>query len=317
MNELYAKLGKLLQLERQRQHIDFADLSDELKISVSNLKAIEAGEADALPSDLYFNLFAKSYAEYLGIDYTRTIEAIQMDIEESADEVESETDKEMGAAAPEDEGHPESVPDKHDTVSGVLLGKRVLILTAAIIALLLIFLGGYALLVDHPAAPGDESQPSNEMTATKQVVSQTGGAAFDFADYNWSVPQLEKPPDLILTLIARQESWAAVLADGDTVIFRNLIPWKRYIVEAKYHLAVSVGIPSQVEITINGQKVDLTDPESGRISGVEINQANVDIFLSRTEHRAATDEAAATVNQAEPNTSDRGDLSEDVPGDSF
>ena len=83
MTGLYVKIGKLLQMERTRQDVKLDDLAAELKISLANLEAIENGDSTSLPSALYFKLFAKSYAEALGIDYEATVEAIEQDMTSS------------------------------------------------------------------------------------------------------------------------------------------------------------------------------------------------------------------------------------------
>jgi hypothetical protein len=86
---------------------------------------------------------------------------------------------------------------------------------------------------------------------------------------------------MTLVLMARTESWATVLADGDTAIYRTLTPGRRYEVTAKYRLRVSIGVPSALTIELNGQQVNLRDPSSGRISGVEIDQVNLQAILKR------------------------------------
>jgi hypothetical protein len=55
MSEIHVKLGKLLQLERQRRKLSLADMAVELKISEANLEHIENGEVGSLPGELYFN----------------------------------------------------------------------------------------------------------------------------------------------------------------------------------------------------------------------------------------------------------------------
>ena len=63
MSELHEKFGELLRLERQRRSVDLADVSAQLKITETNLTYIENGSLEELPDELYYNLFAKSYAE--------------------------------------------------------------------------------------------------------------------------------------------------------------------------------------------------------------------------------------------------------------
>ena len=85
MDEIRAKLGELLILERKRRNLDPEDLAKELKIPQDSLEAVEQGDVDRLPSKLYYELFAKAYCEAVGIDYQRTLEAISEEFGELVD----------------------------------------------------------------------------------------------------------------------------------------------------------------------------------------------------------------------------------------
>jgi len=84
MGELETKLGDLLKLERERLGKQLDDLSEALRIPEESLRAVEQGDVDSLPSTIYFGLFAKSYAESLGIDYGATVDAIKADLTHQA-----------------------------------------------------------------------------------------------------------------------------------------------------------------------------------------------------------------------------------------
>ena len=64
-------VGKLLKNERERQELTLEDISDRTKINVKYIKAIEEERKDQFPGDLYYELFTKSYAEALGLEYNR------------------------------------------------------------------------------------------------------------------------------------------------------------------------------------------------------------------------------------------------------
>jgi transcriptional regulator with XRE-family HTH domain len=292
MGEVHIKLGKVLQLERQRRQFDLSDLADELKISLTNLEAIERGDVEALPSELYFNLFAKSYAERLGIDFTRTVEAIKDDVGEdvpagSVPENQGEQKAKAGKkkSRSEDEDEIEAAESR--------LGKKLLWIAGAVVVVFVIFLGVSAIFY------GDRGLNSGLLTEGEGPGVESGSAAAataEYANYKWNSPDYAAPEPLTLILVAREESWATVFADGDTAIYRNLIPWREYPVQADYRLVVSIGIPSRVQVKLDGQEVNLVDPSTRRISRVEINQVNVQAFLDGTYYPepVVTDESSAT-----------------------
>jgi hypothetical protein len=100
------------------------------------------------------------------------------------------------------------------------------------------------------------------------------------AGFNWVVPGYKPPAEIKIELKPKSESWGSVIADGDTAIFRSLIPGRGYTATAKYRLIVSIGMPEAVDVEINGRLVDLRDPANQRISRIEINQANLESFLN-------------------------------------
>jgi|GEM_PF-556216 len=284
MSELHVKIGKLLKLERERQGIALDDMSTKLKIGMGHLERVENGDLDALPSELYFNLFAKSYAEALGINYAATVEAIKEDIGqplEPEDSVKKGMPDDVTGAAmtPGKEGAPSGAGPKE----GANFLRNFAIFFGVLIVLFLIFV-----LVNKFFLGRDNSEPALDRPteATSVDISaekQPAADEVEFAAYDWNVPRYQKPSDLQLKLVASLESWATVLADGDTAIFRTLTPGRVYTVSARYRLRVSVAVPSVVDVELNGRPVDLRNPATKRISRVAINQVNLDSFLNPPE----------------------------------
>ena len=61
-------VSNILKEAREKQGTDIVALSNKLKISISNLTAIESGDIDKTPGDPYTLGFIKSYAEYFNLD---------------------------------------------------------------------------------------------------------------------------------------------------------------------------------------------------------------------------------------------------------
>jgi cytoskeletal protein RodZ len=268
MNELEIKLGALLQVERERRNISLADLSNELKISESNLEAIERGDTSTLPSPLYYRLFAKSYATYLGIDYTKTVEAIQEDLEPPEAPI-AEAEKPAGAVERSVVSQPEVTVEPEQRNSGIL--KKAVIIGVVIVAVFAVVLVGIKLL------KGDERQteePAAGVEDLTQSVIVDSSQDTSRPSYDWSETTSTEPDSLRLTLTAKGQSWATVVTDGDTVIYQSLTPWRTYTTAAQFRLVVSIGVPGVVDVSLNGDPAYLADPQTGTVSRLEINQAN-------------------------------------------
>lgn len=302
MGELETKFGELLQLERKRQNMALGDLSTELKISEDYLVSIEKGDAGSLPSELYYKLFAKTYAERLGIDYTKTLDAIREELGESLEpetksgSVRKDSETPKGSKPPQAGEAPEEEEEETEPSDEKKFVKRVVYISAAIVVVFLLVLVGYKFILDDGgSASSDGSMTEGGQAAGAGDASSTNA---EFAGYTWGTPESAQPESLKVTLTAREQSWATVLCDGDTVLYQNLTPWREYNVKAAYRVLIGIGIPRLVEIKLNGQPVNLVDPNTGRISRVEINQSNWTTFEppERTERRRPSPPPTTPVN---------------------
>lgn len=275
-NELYAKYGATLKAERERQQLDLEELAEQLKINLEHLEAIESGDIDSLPSELYFALFAKSYSEALGLDYTRTMEAMKEEFDEAARREDRKARK-TAEAREQAEAEAEESEAKSDAPKGKRFTGRLLLIFALLVIAFLVFVFVAERVFDN--APGTIETHDDD---TGEPAALTGDRETErYGDYDWSaVEPYEQPEKLSLAMTAERDSWVTVVADGDTVIFRQLDAGRSATATADYRLRVSISVPSAVTTRLNDEVVELRDPNTRRISRVEINQANVDRFLN-------------------------------------
>ncbi len=283
MSDLRKKFGELLKLERERKEIKLESLAEQLKISPTHLQSIENGDAKSLPSELYYGLFAKSYAEAIGIDYARTMEAMKAELEETGEVIEQPASNTQSKKKGRPEKAPSEKSEKSETAEvsdGSGIFKWLLYIFGGLALLFVIFL-----LVNHfflsSRSTTTEQSENQTQTAAEQSAAAQQQLTSEAANFNWhDTVSYEVPQKLKLSILAKDQSWCTIVADGDTALFRNLIPGRQYDVEASYRLLVSIGIPSVVAVKLNGIPVELTDPQSGRVSRVEVSQANLHKFLN-------------------------------------
>ena len=269
MSEINVKLGELIRLERERQNINLEDFSTQLKISSANLESIESGDSSKLPSDLYFNLFAKSCCEALGIDFIRTVDAIKVEF--------SETTPPNKNSANSKSKEKSKNPSDNSGKDEKLQLKKLAYMLGGIIGIFVIFMLIYFIFFKNDTP---NSQPSNIPDNIENAQPNNNNNDVEIATtYDWNTSEYTPPEPIELKLTASKESWATVLADGDTSLFRSLVPNKQYIINADYRIQISVGIPRFVEIELNGTKINLVNPKTRRISKVKINQINLESFL--------------------------------------
>lgn len=277
MEDWHQKIGHLLALERQRRDIEIDEVAADLKITAEHLGSIEAGDPTGLPSPLYFDLFAKSYAEYLGIDYAATVQAIKEQLEEieqpPLDKQRARTDKGKSAQVGSEKspGDPGEEDEEGQVDRRAAFRKLAWILGGAI-ALLLVFLVVNAIWLNS----GDSGQSVLEPTADVEssIESPAEKTLEEAALIEWREPPEGPPPPIVVKLQARQRSWTEILTDGDTAWQGNLNAGSWVEETAQYRTEISVGVPLQVDVTIDGDTTDLRSAK-GRIYREDVNQLNL------------------------------------------
>ncbi len=87
-----ATIGEQLRLAREERGIPLREISDQTRISVHYLEAIESNDYKRLPGGIFNRSFVKAYARYVGYDEKEAVEAYTQymrDAGDSGDEVAS------------------------------------------------------------------------------------------------------------------------------------------------------------------------------------------------------------------------------------
>jgi len=284
MNELHAKFGELLKLERERRGMALSTVSSELKVPEDTLLKIESGQADSLPPGPYLALFSKSYAELLGIDYSKTIEAIREDLGESLEPPTLEDTQRSEAPDKPERPVPEYRTAENRTPRrkiGLLMGGAVVGIAVLVVIYFVFFVGKRDRTSQreemYPAA--DSTDMWRDSTNDQSALQ---GFGEDSAGFSGS-------DSLKLTITAHDGSWATVLADDDTALFQMLTPERPYNVSAVERLVVTIGVPEVVDVLLDGYPANLVDATTGDVSKVMIDHGSRDQFYIQPESDSTGD----------------------------
>jgi transcriptional regulator with XRE-family HTH domain len=288
MNELHARFGELLKLERERRGLALSAVSSELKIPEDTLQKVESGQADALPAGPYMALFSKSYAEFLGIDYSKTIEAIREDLGEALEPPPPEGAAQAEAAKPDKSVTEQRVAEARTPRKkvGLVVGGTVVVI-ALLVGTFLIFWG------DKGVGPS----PSEGFTYyedSAHLRQDTTAFPTDVQRFEGDSAALAGPDSLRLTITAHDGSWATIIADADTALFQMLTPERPYNVSAGERLIVTIGVPEVVDVLLDGYPANLVDAATGDISRVLIDHDNRDQFFDHPETDSTGDSVAGS-----------------------
>lgn len=77
------RFGDELRRERERRKVSMERISDETKVSLRHLEALEAGEYDALPGGVFRKGIVRSYLAAVGLEEAPWIERFEATLRES------------------------------------------------------------------------------------------------------------------------------------------------------------------------------------------------------------------------------------------
>ncbi len=80
-----ATIGEQLRLAREELHIPLREVSDQTRIQVRYLEAIETNEFGRLPGGIFNRSFVKAYAKYVGLDEREAVESYTRFMKDAGD----------------------------------------------------------------------------------------------------------------------------------------------------------------------------------------------------------------------------------------
>jgi transcriptional regulator with XRE-family HTH domain len=287
MNELHARFGELLKIERERRGLALSAVSSELKIPEDTLLKVETGQADALPPGPYLALFSKSYAEFLGIDYSKTIEALREELGEALEPPPLE-----GAAQTEAAAKPEKPVTEQRVAEARTPRKKVGLVVAGIVVVTTLIVGTFLIFWGNKEVDPSQSDVITYYEDSAHLRQDTTAFPTDVQRFEGDSTALAGPDSLRLTITAHDGSWATIIADADTALFQMLTPERPYNVSAGERLIVTIGVPEVVDVLLDGYPANLIDAATGDISRVLIDHDNRDQFFNHPETDSAADSVA-------------------------
>lgn len=80
-----ATIGEQLRLAREERGIPLREISDETRISIRYLEAIESGDFKRLPGGIFNRSFVRAYARCIGYDEKKAVEAYTRSMQDAGD----------------------------------------------------------------------------------------------------------------------------------------------------------------------------------------------------------------------------------------
>jgi hypothetical protein len=249
--------GGVLRHAREAHGLSLADLSRVTKISLPQLKAIEANNFDQLPSEVYARGFLRAYAREVDLDPEETIQRYFAHVHAHQDL--------FAVTSP-----PSAVTGGWRTVGG---GRRIIggIQSVAhdkgndngshspslplgqwfLVGLAGIGLATYLMFGRTAAAPpkGPVTEgPAASADATPAVGAEVAGGVAQA-----SVGDLTLPTVWQIEFSTQGPCWLAANADGENVLTKLLQAGDRRTIDVREELLLRVGEPGALSFSINGR----------------------------------------------------------------
>ncbi len=253
------ELGDFLRKAREERLISLSDIGDRTKIQLHYLKALESGDFDVFPGEVYLKGALRNYAELVGLSPEEVLEQYHALKGEDLPE----------GPVPAPVRKPAAPPQKIGAV------RAPSFVYGLIVLVLLLAAGGYWLVTHYqqkgaaepdphgeageagpgnPAESGGENREGDENPPdVSSVEIKSLPEASTSQETAFSVENVEK---LELKLLCSDRCWIRVQLDGrEQFQERNLLQGEEIVFDASEKIWIRLGNPPGVELTVNGAAV--------------------------------------------------------------
>jgi cytoskeleton protein RodZ len=265
--------GEKLKLEREKRAVTLEQISQSTKIGIRMLQALEEDKFSQLPGGIFNKGFVRAYARHLGLDEDQTITDY---LDASGEGPAPEPEAAMGSQIPPAEAHQQPA---HRPLPWGLFATILLM-----VALALSFWNRSkhnngehserstpptavpkpatsASTGDATAAPqntnattAEKAAPSREIsTLTKSASTSANNAVTEAAQI---APATPMPGEFTVVILARDESWISIKADGKATFEATMLPETQHAVHAQREVVIRAGNTGALDFIFNGKKLN-------------------------------------------------------------
>lgn len=233
------EIADLLRRAREEKGLSIKDIQEVTKIRLRYLEAIDEGDFEVIPGEVYRKGFIVNYANAVGLDG----QAILQKYNDLKAALEEKAREEQLLAEQEDNSSPKSSLNNlnNDWLKGVYLG------VAGALAIVL--------LISFFLLPSLHKLKSEE-TAKPVTIEESN----ETPDYN----QTLFPAPITITAEFKQRVWVQVIADGEYIFMRDGRTFEPsepvQVWTAQQEMEIKMGNPAGVELTFNGKKLGPLGP---------------------------------------------------------
>ncbi len=264
--------GEKLKLEREKRAITLEQISLSTKIGRRMLQALEEDKFNQLPGGIFNKGFVRAYARHLGLDEDQAI----ADYLEASGEGPAKAAAGMEAEAPPPE--PRDAAPSRQLPWGLF--AAILLLVALVLSLWSRRQHKNEGHSGPPPAPASSQKPvANPTTGasagspaslaprgdanpipTSAPIKEVSPAPKPASGKNVVVaaaeiaPATPEPGEFTVVILAREDSWLSIIADGQTIFADTLVAENQRTVHGRKEVVIRAGNTGGLDFVFNGKK---------------------------------------------------------------
>jgi cytoskeletal protein RodZ len=243
-----ASLSERLKRERELRGISLKQISEETRIGVRFLQALEDDRVDIIPGEFYRRSYLRAYARYLGLDEDRALNAYDFSRKDKSSECEAESGSAVAVGFP-------ALPGWLKWVGASLaIGLPLVLLLRAMPASTV---GSAPVpaprreLEAPPGSPALNVQPLQTLQPLQNVQRETAVAAIEPPPSPFPAESALVEGTLKLVLSVEESCWLEIAADGEVVVYGLKDQGFRQEVTALRELRLWLGNAGGVKLLLN------------------------------------------------------------------
>lgn len=237
----FVAIGRALREKREELSYTVEHVAEITRITLSNLRAIEAGEMDKLPGLVFVRGFVRNYANLLGLEADWMVDVLN---------------RLYGYQEEESHGH---LPAKSGFDFSQLNMTHMGLLAGAFVVILLI---GFFVSSSQPGSEGQK--------AVQAVESSKDAGAKDLKKQEQVIQTVISPLNLVL--VAQADEWVSVAKDGERSKELMLEKGQKYEFPAEeyYQLVMTTG--SSATVYLNGEELEIPAEQKDKLYQAKLNK---------------------------------------------
>jgi len=271
--------GEKLKLEREKRAITLEQISLSTKIGMRMLQALEEEKFNQLPGGIFNKGFVRAYAKHVGIDEDQAVaDYLEASGESSAAKADAEMEAEIAPAEPREPTPSRQLPwglfaavlllvalalwfwsrrqhknnnnEEHPSQSSAPAATQKPVSNSAT--------GATAGSPRTPLGDANSTQTSapakeEEGPLTKPVPASEKNAVTTAAKI---APATPATGEFTVVILAREDSWISITADGKPIIEETLVAEDQRAVHAQKEVVIKAGNTGALAFVFNGKKLN-------------------------------------------------------------